>query len=103
MTIQTKPNHTQNKTARKLKLQMQMTIDGYVAGPNGESDWMEIFGDEVKKDVNDLIDSVDTILMGRKMTQGFVTYWESVVNNQPDSPEFLFAKKMQQVCTFRFE
>lgn len=27
---------------RKLKLQMQMTIDGFVAGPNGELDWMEL-------------------------------------------------------------
>jgi len=25
---------------RKLKLQVQMTVDGYVAGPNGEMDWM---------------------------------------------------------------
>ncbi len=25
---------------RKVKLQMQMTINGYVAQPNGENDWM---------------------------------------------------------------
>ena len=25
---------------RSLNLQMQMTINGYVAGPNGENDWM---------------------------------------------------------------
>ena len=25
---------------RKLKLQMQLSVDGYVAGPNGEMDWM---------------------------------------------------------------
>ncbi|CAN5917584.1 hypothetical protein BH24BAC1_BH24BAC1_16170 [soil metagenome] len=25
---------------RKFKLQVQMTVDGYVAGPNGEMDWM---------------------------------------------------------------
>ena len=24
---------------RKLKLQVQMTVDGYIAGPNGEMDW----------------------------------------------------------------
>lgn len=27
------------KKLRKLKLQMQMTLDGFVAGPNGELDW----------------------------------------------------------------
>ncbi len=25
---------------RKLKLQMQVTVDGFVAGPNGKLDWM---------------------------------------------------------------
>ncbi len=80
---------------RKLKLQMQMTIDGFVAGPNGEMDWMmsEDEDDEAKNRVNELIDSSDTILMGRKMTEGFVNYWTSVLEN-PESPEYAFAKKM---------
>ena len=50
--------------------------------------------DELALLVNALTDSSDTILMGRKMTDEFVTYWENVVNNQPDSPEFTFAHKM---------
>ena len=34
---------------RKLKLQMQITVDGYVAGPNGELDWMSFkFGNDNK-------------------------------------------------------
>jgi len=80
---------------RKLKLQMQLSVDGYVAGPSGELDWMTWNLDEKLLDfINALTDSSDTILMGRKMTDGFVSYWENVVNNQPDSPEFSFAKKM---------
>ena len=80
---------------RKLKLQVQMTVDGYVAGPNGEMDWMSFGQDEeLLNIINELIDSSDTILLGRKMTSGFVDYWEGVVNNQPDSTEFAFAKKM---------
>jgi len=35
----------------------------------------------------------DAILLGRKMTEGFVNYWESVVK-KPESPEFAFAQKM---------
>ena len=80
---------------RKLKLQMQMTIDGYVAGPEGQLDWMTFtWDDPLLVFVNELTDSIDTILMGRKMTEGFITYWENVLNNQPDSPEFAFAQKM---------
>lgn len=78
---------------RKLKLQMNMTLDGFVAGLSGELDWMRQSGDGFQV-VNSLIDSSDTILMGRKMTDDFMNYWENVVANQPGSPEFTFAKKM---------
>lgn len=80
---------------RKVKLQMQISVDGYVAGPNGELDWMTwALDDQLLQFINALTDSSDTILMGRKMTDGFVNYWENVVNNQPDSPEYPFARKM---------
>jgi dihydrofolate reductase len=83
---------------RKLKLQMQMTIDGFVAGPEGQLDWMTFDMDEkLQHFINELTDSSDTILMGRKMTGGFITYWENVVNNQPQSPEFPFAQKMVNI------
>lgn len=80
---------------RKLKLQMQISVDGFVAGPNGELDWMTAnFDPKLIEFINALTDSSDTILLGRKMTDGFVNYWENVVNNQPDSPEYSFARKM---------
>src|SRR5689334_5188789 len=77
---------------RKLKLQMQITVDGFVAGPEGQLDWMTWEMDEkLIAFINHLTDTSDTILMGRKMTPGFVNYWESV---KSDSPEFEFARKM---------
>lgn len=77
---------------RKVKLQMQMSIDGYVARPNGESDWMTWNpDDQLLQFINSMIDSSDTILLGRKMTDDFVSHWENVVSNNPDH---LFAKKM---------
>ena len=86
---------------RTLKLQMNMSVDGFVAGPNGELDWMVWdLDDNFKKyevylnDVIDLADSADTILLGRKMTEGFITYWENVVDNQPDSHLFALAERM---------
>lgn len=80
---------------RKLKLQMQISLDGYVAGPEGQLDWMTWDHDQKLWDsVNHLTDTSDTIIMGRKMTPEFINYWENVVDNQPDSPEFSFAHKM---------
>jgi len=79
---------------RKLKLQVQMSVDGYVAGANGELDWMTWdWDDKLKEYVNDLHKPVDTILLGRKMADGFITYWTSVVAN-PDDPQHEFGKKM---------
>ena len=77
-------------------MQVQVSLDGYVAGPNGEMDWM-IWGEwdgGLETYVNAITDSSDTILLGRKMTDGFVNYWTDVVNNQPESREFSFARKM---------
>ena len=80
---------------RKLKLQMQITIDGFVAGPDGQLDWMTRAMDEkLLAFINHLTDTSDTILLGRKMTEGFVNYWEQAIN-QPNSPSF--AQKMVSI------
>jgi len=76
---------------RKLKLQVQMSVDGFVAGPEGQLDWMTEHDEGVIARIVQITDSSDTILLGRKMTDGFIKYWESV---QRDSPEYGFARKM---------
>lgn len=61
---------------RKLKLQMQMSADGFVAGPNGEIDWAEWnWTDDIKNYVTKLTESVDCIILGRKLAQGFIPHW----------------------------
>src|SRR3989344_399233 len=78
---------------RKLKPQIQLTANGFVAGPAGELDWMLWdWDDELKQYVTGLTDSVGTILLGRKMTDGFVNHWANVAS-KPDNPEFSYGKK----------
>lgn len=61
---------------RKLKLQVQMTIDGYIAGINGEMDWtVRDWDDELKKYVTEITEPVDCIILGRKLAQGFIPHW----------------------------
>lgn len=63
---------------RKLKLQVQMTIDGYIGGPNGEMDWLIFDWDnELKNYVTALTESVDCIVLGRKLAEGFIPHWAS--------------------------
>lgn len=80
---------------RKLKLQVQMSVNGFVGGPNGELDWMEWnISDDMKNYIIDLTNSVDTILLGRKMTDEFIKYWTDILENKPDSEDYPFAKQM---------
>jgi len=85
---------------RKLKLQVQMSVDGFVSRADGALDWMTWdWDDGLKKYVTDIHDTVDTILLGRKMTEGFISHWLSVVEKHDKSTKELkenyeFAKKM---------
>jgi dihydrofolate reductase len=77
---------------RKVKLSMQMTINGYVAGPNGENDWMTWNpDDEFLEFINSHFDSSDTLLLGRKLADGFIKFWENSDKNNPNTP---FAQKI---------
>lgn len=70
---------------RKLKVQVQISIDGFIAGPNGEMDWMNFnWSDDLKQYVTELTGTIDTILLGRKLAEGFIPYWTESLNS--DSP-----------------
>jgi dihydrofolate reductase len=88
---------TNNKTGlRKLKLQVEMSIDGCIAGPNDEMDWLVLDDDKLNEYVNELTDTVGTIILGRKMTDVFISYWSDAMS-KPDEPWNAFAKKMIEI------
>lgn len=72
---------------RKLKLQMQITVDGYVAGSSGEQDWMQWDWDpELERYVEEITEPVDCIVLGRKLAEGFIPYWADVAED-PENPD----------------
>ncbi|MBN2556720.1 MAG: dihydrofolate reductase [Anaerolineales bacterium] len=73
---------------RKLKLQVQMSVDGFIAGPGGEMDWtVRDWGDDLNQYVREITETVDCVVLGRKLAQGFIPHWAGVAAN-PDHPEF---------------
>jgi dihydrofolate reductase len=93
---------------RKLKLQVQMTVDGYIAGANGEMDFMTWdWDDPLKRYVDQITQTVDCIVLGRKLAEGFIPYWASVAENPADpeheagrkftdTPKVVFTKTLNQ-------
>jgi len=78
---------------RKLKLQVQMSVDGYIAGPDGELDWLTWKWDgELKKYVYNLTRPVDCIVMGKNLAYNFIETWEKRLNDPVTSDSF--ARKM---------
>lgn len=66
---------------RKVILFMHMSLDGFVAGPNGEMDW--IVSDQAGwDDVIVLQNTADTALFGRVNFEGFEGYWRAGAVNQ---------------------
>jgi dihydrofolate reductase len=59
--------------------------------------WTGWFGTGMinSKYVSELTEPVDTIILGRKMTDGFVSY-RSDMMTKPDDPSYAFAKKMME-------
>lgn len=64
---------------RKLKLQVQITLDGFIGGPAGEMDWLTFdWDDELKQYVTALTEPVDGIVLGRRLAEGFIPHWAAV-------------------------
>ena len=67
---------------RKLKLQIQVSVDGFIAGPAGEMDWITWNAtDDFIEYVTELTDSCDFMLLGRKLAEGFIPYWTNITAN----------------------
>lgn len=65
-----------------------MTIDGFIAGPNSEMDWMVWnWDDKLKKYVKEITEPVDCIVLGRKLVDGFIPHWTMPFNNPNGAEE----------------
>ncbi|MBD1207674.1 MAG: dihydrofolate reductase family protein [Ignavibacteria bacterium] len=74
---------------RTLKLQMQVSLDGFVAGANGEMDWMVWdWDDELKQYVKNITAPVDCIVLGRVLATGFIPTWEEQATNPETAEDF---------------
>jgi dihydrofolate reductase len=82
-----------DEITRRVRFSVAISLDGYIAGPKGESDWIIIDSDI---DFGELMGGFDTILLGRKTYEatrqqgggmpGMQTYVFSRTLSQADCP-----------------
>ena len=93
---------------RRLIVSNMMTLDGFVAGPNGELDWFVYEGfvknTEFGQYAREVISSVDAILLGRHTYEEFLSYWPSATNDDPvitermnSLPKTVFSRTLNKV------
>lgn len=86
---------------RKLKLQVQISIDGYIADKEGKTNWMIwnwgldwTWDKALQEYFIQLKSTVDCVLLSRKMAvEGFINHWAQVAQNEA-GPQYAFATKI---------
>lgn len=72
---------------RKIYLYMTTTLDGFIAGPGNELDWMLGTPDKaLNDDTVALLRAADGGFLGYPVAQGMIPYWEGVAADPSASP-----------------
>ena len=73
---------------RNVILFMVTSLDGYICGPNGELDWENRDPEVGGALIPELLATVDTMILGRVLYEGFHQFWPGVAAD-PNSPKEL--------------
>jgi dihydrofolate reductase len=65
-----------SNTSRTMIAALQVSLDGFTQGPNGEKDWVDSWADAIE-----LIPDVDTFVLGGRMYPDYGEYWQSIYAN----------------------
>jgi dihydrofolate reductase len=73
---------------RRLIFQEYVTLDGYAAGPDGGLEFFDSIADHADDDNLQLLESIDTMLLGAETYKLFADYWPTGASaDQPVAPK----------------
>lgn len=73
---------------RKVIYAMMVSLDGFVAGPNGELDW-HLVDEELHRHFNERESIIDMHLYGRGVYETMVDYWPTADEDPSSTPEYM--------------
>lgn len=83
---------------------MQVSVDGFVAAPDGGQGWMAgNWGSDIDSCVDSLTASVDCILLGRKLAEGFTAAWKARLDEAPEDATAKWMHGTQKIVFSRDE
>lgn len=71
-------------SSRPFIAAMQVTLDGYTLGPDGEADWVDSWADSFE-----LLPEVDAFLLGGGMFPDYAQFWAAILDNPALVSEWL--------------
>ncbi len=66
----------------KVKLQLAMSLDGYIARSDGSVDFLDAMHENLTEDFNTFVESIDTIIMGRGTYEVMLGFGEIPFQNK---------------------
>jgi dihydrofolate reductase len=82
---------------RKLILSMQMSLDGFIEGENGDATWMNTNDPEDWPDLFEMLKTVDLFVLGRVMWPGYRDYWkQALTSSTASSNEVKYARMAEK-------
>jgi dihydrofolate reductase len=72
---------------RKIIAALQTSLYCFIQGPNGERDWTMAEDEETWNDMNETLNSVDTLILGRRMYPEYEQYWLPLLANPSSGTE----------------
>ena len=79
---------------RRLIFQEYVTLDGYAAGPNDELDFFDTVAEQADEDNLELLDHVDTMLLGARTYRLFIEYWPTATDDEVIAPRLNALRKV---------
>jgi dihydrofolate reductase len=86
---------------RRLWLQMQMSVDGFMSAHNPAGRWTLWdwgpdcpWDGELVRRFNDTLANVDTVLLSRPMAAGYIDHWTRIAGQRAGDPAFTFAERI---------
>lgn len=78
--------HDEGRQMRKIIVSMWITLDGFVAGPRDEMDWL-LFEEQVRRYERDLVENSGSLLLGRITHADFASHWPQTARDLDETDE----------------